>query len=135
MTKLGFKFRPVWLQSLSYFSNPLYISPLRHLNSNLTYTTDLSQNFFSMFLYILALSCHPLVMKIVNQLFRVLGLWGRHWIDNLLLGEIVLLRLVAIIKNCNYKSLHVKTRSWLNVLEHINWPSLTPFEKRWKGWQ
>lgn len=58
------------------------------------------------------------------------GSLGRDWIDSLLQGEIVLSSLVAVLKNWKYKRLFIKTRYWSNGLEHINQPSLTPFEKR-----
>ena len=77
-----------------------------------------------LFLYILALSCHPLIMKMVNQIFRVES-FGRDQRDNLLLGKTVLSRLKDSLKPRNYKRFYIKTRDWPNGLKHMNSPSLT----------
>lgn len=50
-----------------------------------------------MFLYILAISCYPLVSHEGGESdIQSSGVWGKAWIENLLLREIVLPKFVAI---------------------------------------
>ena len=127
MIKLEFKFRPVWLLSLLFLSTlfrfPLQVIWFWFLLGQLIFCR-LFLLLLLLFLCILSPSCHPLIMKMVNQIFRVES-FRRDWRDNLLLWKTVLSRLMDCLKPCNYQRLYIKTRDWPKGLKHMNWPSLT----------
>lgn len=54
-----------------------------------------------MFLYILAISCYPLVMKVVNQIFRVLGL-GEGLDREFASERNSLAKVCGYLKKCDY---------------------------------